>query len=100
MRRLLDTLLGLGVAFAPALPATATADITLGTAAQPAGSSSAGCAAGDMAAHETSDPSTPDTVPSPGGQITESETNTTGDTSGGLTSSSYARTKARTRSSR
>lgn len=86
MHRCLYLLLGLVVAFALALPATAAADITLGTTAQPAGSSPGNCAAGYMIGQETSDPSTPDTVPPPGGQITGWQTNTTGDTAGsGLT---------------
>jgi Domain of unknown function DUF11 len=83
MHRSLYTLLGLGVTLALALPAAAAADITLGSVAQPAGSSPGSCGAGTMGAQETSDPSTPDTVPPPGGQITEWETNTTGDTANG-----------------
>jgi hypothetical protein len=83
MHRFLYPLLGLGVTLALALPATAAADITLGTTAQPAGSSSAGCGAGGLAGQETSDPSTSDTVPAPGGQITQWQTNTTADPAAG-----------------
>jgi uncharacterized protein DUF11/PASTA domain-containing protein len=82
MHRCLYTLLGLGITVAFALPATASADVTLGSVAQPAGSSPGNCAAGYMIGQQTSDPSTPDTVPPPGGQITGWQTNTTGDTAG------------------
>jgi hypothetical protein len=86
MHRCLYAVLGLGVTLALALPTTAAADITLGTTTQPAGSNPGNCSAGYMIGQETSDPSTPDTVPPPGGQITGWQTNTDGDTAGsGLT---------------
>jgi hypothetical protein len=61
---------------------TASADITLGTTTPPSGSSGTTCAPAGIFGVLTSGPSPTDTVPSPGGQITQWETNTTGDTAG------------------
>jgi Domain of unknown function DUF11/PASTA domain len=56
--------------------------VTLGTVAQPSGSTPDKCLAGAVVAEIQSDPATPYAAPSPGGEITQWSTNTTGDTAG------------------
>jgi hypothetical protein len=67
---------GLAAALALAPPATASADFTLGSIAEPYGATSGTCVAGYFHADVGSDPSTPYAVPAGGGVITQWETNT------------------------
>jgi hypothetical protein len=60
----------------PAVPAAASADVTLGTTTQPAGSSPDTCF-NSVIGQLTSDASTPYMVPAGGGEITAWQTNTT-----------------------
>lgn len=85
MHRSLSTLLVLGLALGLIIPARAAADVTLGTTTQPQGSTPGGCSPMTMLAQQTSDASSADTVPAPGGEITEWQTNTAGDSTGALT---------------
>jgi hypothetical protein len=80
MHRKLYPLLGLGAALALAVPATASADTTLGTTTQPTGSTTEGCT-GALGAQIGSDAGTPYAVPAPG-KITQWQTNTNTDTAG------------------
>src|SRR5580700_6083399 len=82
MRSKLCSLAGVTAVIALALPAVAGADMTLGTTTQPTGSAFEACGTGVMAAQFQSEPSTSYTVPAPGGEITQWQTNTAMDTAG------------------
>jgi hypothetical protein len=82
MRRRLSWFASAAVLLLLAAPAAATADITLGTATQPAGSDPHGCLGTHVLAQLTSDPSTSYVVPAGGGEITRWQMNTSGSTPG------------------
>lgn len=82
MRSKLCCLAGVTAVIALALPAVAGADVTLGTTTKPTGSALEACGTGVMAAQFQSEPSTSYAVPAPGGEITQWQTNTAGDTAG------------------
>jgi uncharacterized repeat protein (TIGR01451 family) len=87
MQTKLYALVGVGIALALAIPASAAADVTLGTTTKPTGPTTPmnePCTGlpGEfgIVAQVGSDPSTSFTVPQPGGEITQWQTNVTGDT--------------------
>jgi uncharacterized repeat protein (TIGR01451 family) len=78
MRAALSCSLGLIAFLALALAPGASADVTIGSTAIPAGSSAASCGDARVWAPVTSDPTIPYDVPASGGTITAWQTSTTG----------------------